>query len=186
MATYVRGKIACFKGLSNAPAGPRGLGRPLPWTPSPHAPPAPKSQKEEGMTVAQETARPSIARPASPNGGAGPWKARPRHPRSSRRPPRPHKASGRSATAQSPEPRWRHPRTPTFSTRIAPSPAAAGTSSGRRSGGRVSPPGFPSLTSFPVCAGGVGRRRSGRSCLLGRTRPRPALPARGLTYFRPK
>lgn len=30
------------------------------------------------------------------------------------------------------------------------------------------------------------RWQSGRSCLRGRARPRPALPARGCAYFRPK
>lgn len=53
------------------------------------------------------------------------------------------------------------PWPPTLSTHSSPSPAAAATSNGRRFWGRVSPPGFPFLTSFPVWAGGVGRWWSG-------------------------
>lgn len=140
--------------------------------------PAPKSQNEEVTTAAQETARPSTPRLPAP--GRRRWalrKARPRHPRSSRRPPRPPKASGRSATAQSPEPRGRHPppppRTPTLSIRIDPSPAAAGTSSGRRYGGRVSPLRVPSLTSFPVWAGGGGATTEWEELSAREGSPRP-------------
>lgn len=77
------------------------------------------------------------------------------------------------------------PWTPTLSTHSSPSPAAAATSNGRRFWGRVSPPGFPFLTSFPVRAGGVGQWRRGRGWLLEKARPCPALPVRGRAHFRP-
>lgn len=45
--------------LPHAPARPRGPGRRRLWTPSPHGSPAQTSQREDEVTVAQETARPS-------------------------------------------------------------------------------------------------------------------------------
>lgn len=107
------------------------------------------------MTVAQETARPST--PPRPRTEAmGPEKQGPvtLAPPAGRRGPSKPPAAQPRRRARSPA--GATPRTPTPSTRIDPSPAAAGTSSGRRSGGRVSPLGFPSLTSFPVWAGGGG------------------------------
>lgn len=78
------------------------------------------------------------------------------------------------------------PSTSTHSTHIFPSPAAAGTSTGRRFSAASPHQGFPPLTSFPVWAGGVGQWQSGRSCLSKRSRPGPALPAFGHANFRPK
>lgn len=129
-------------------------------------------------------------KPSSPTDSGGRWvlKNKARHPHPL--PPAfagPLTPPGRSAAAQSPDPRWRRPPGPRPSHFQSPSPAAAATSEGRRLRGRVSRPELSSLTSFPVWAGGVGRRRDGRNLAAREAppqhgascqQPRP-LPSRG-------
>ena len=128
-------------------------------------------------------------KPSSPGfGGIWALKTKARHPHPL--PPAsagPLTPPGRSLPAQSPDPRWRRPPGPRPSHSHSPSPAAAATSKGRRLRGRVSRPERPSLTSFPVWAGGVGRRRDGRNLAAREAppqhgasgqQPRP-LPSRG-------
>ena len=166
---------ACFEGLSHARARPRGLGRPRLGTPSPHAVASSKEPNSREERRWLSPGRWPDSHP--PDRGDGPWKTRPRHPLPSRQPLGPHGAPGRSAAARNADPRWRAPPGPRPPHSRSPSPAAVATSDSRGFCGRGSPPGLPSLTSFPVRAGAVGRWWNGRDRLRERARPGPALPA---------